>query len=70
MLASGKSDLRDRPLFELKEQFRNSFDDTSCLVYMTYVESVGELVFEQVKLDDFEGMLAKRICPSIGADAR
>ncbi|MFP3550131.1 DNA ligase [Paraburkholderia sp. SIMBA_049] len=60
MLASGKSDLRDRPLFERKEQLRDSFDDTSRMVYMTHVEGVGELVFEQVKLDDFEGMLAKR----------
>ncbi|OUL82294.1 DNA ligase [Paraburkholderia hospita] len=60
MLASGKRDLRDRPLFERKEQLRDSFDDTPRLVCATHVEGVGELVFEQVEFHDFEGMVAKR----------
>jgi bifunctional non-homologous end joining protein LigD len=60
MLASGMRDIRDRPLFERKEQLRDSFDDTSRLVYVTHAEGVGELVFEQVQLYDFEGMVAKR----------
>jgi bifunctional non-homologous end joining protein LigD len=60
MLASGKSDLRDRALFERKQQLRDSFDDTPRLVYTTYVEGVGEAVFEQVLAHDFEGMVAKR----------
>ncbi|TCG05328.1 DNA ligase [Paraburkholderia steynii] len=60
ILASGKNDLRDRPLFERKERLRDSFDDTPRLVYATHVDGVGELVFEQVQLQDFEGMVAKR----------
>ncbi|GJH05054.1 DNA ligase [Paraburkholderia terrae] len=60
MLSSGKLDVRDRPLFERKQQLRDSFDDTPRLVYATHVEGVGELVFEQVQLNDFEGMVAKR----------
>ncbi|MFM0022215.1 ATP-dependent DNA ligase [Paraburkholderia azotifigens] len=60
MLSSGARDLRDRPLFERKQQLRDSFDDTPRLVYATHVEGVGELVFEQVQLNDFEGMVAKR----------
>ncbi|CAN7338986.1 MULTISPECIES: DNA ligase [Paraburkholderia] len=60
MLSSGKRDVRDRPLFERKEQLRDSFDDTPHLAYTTHVEGVGELVFEQVQLNDFEGMVAKR----------
>jgi bifunctional non-homologous end joining protein LigD len=30
------------------------------MVYVTDVETVGELVFDQVILNDFEGMLCKR----------
>lgn len=60
MLAAGKIDLRDRPLFERKQQLRDSFDETSRLVYVMHAEGVGDLVFEQVQLHDFEGMVAKR----------
>ena len=60
MLTSGTRDLRDRPLFERKQQLRDSFDDTPRLVYVTHAEGVGELVFEQVQRHDFEGMVAKR----------
>lgn len=59
MLADGV-DQRGRPLTERKDRLRDAFDDTSTLVYVTHVEGVGELVFEQVQLHDFEGMVAKR----------
>ncbi|MGT2477718.1 ATP-dependent DNA ligase [Paraburkholderia terrae] len=60
ILASGKNDFRDRPLFERKERLRDSFDDTARLVYATHVDGMGEFVFEQMQLHDFEGMVAKR----------
>jgi ATP-dependent DNA ligase len=60
MLVCRKRDLRQLQLTERKARLRDSFDDTSRLVYVTDVESVGELVFEQVKIHDFEGMVAKR----------
>jgi bifunctional non-homologous end joining protein LigD len=59
-LVSGTRDIRDRPLFERKQQLRDSFDDTTLLTYTMHVEGVGELVFDRVKTDDFEGMVAKR----------
>ncbi len=59
MLADGV-DQRGRPLIERKDRLRDAFDDTSTLIYVTHVEGVGELVFEQVQLHDFEGMVAKR----------
>ena len=60
MLVSCKRDLRQLQLIERKARLRDSFDDTPRLVYVTDVESVGELVFEQVQIHDFEGMVAKR----------
>ncbi|CAB3754797.1 DNA ligase [Paraburkholderia humisilvae] len=60
MLLSGKRDLRHLELTERKARLRDAFDDTQRLVYVTDVECVGELVFEQVKIHDFEGMVAKR----------
>lgn len=60
MLASEGIDLRGKPLIERKEMLRDSFDDTPTLVYVTDVKSVGELVFEQAQILDFEGMVAKR----------
>nr|WP_232355761.1 DNA ligase [Burkholderia sp. M701] len=60
MLASEGVDLRGRPLVERKEMLRDGFDDTPTLVYVTDVEGVGELVFEQAQIHDFEGMVAKR----------
>lgn len=60
MLLSGKDDLRQMELTERKARLRDAFDDTERLVYLTDVERVGELVFEQVKIHDFEGMVAKR----------
>lgn len=60
MLLSGKRDLRELELTERKARLRGAFDDTPRLIYVTDVETVGELVFEQVKLHDFEGMVAKR----------
>lgn len=60
MLMSEGTDLREKPLVERKEMLRDSFDDTHTLVYVTDVEGIGELVFEQVQLHDFEGMVAKR----------
>lgn len=60
MLLSGKRDLRQLGLTERKARLRDAFDNTERLVYLTDVESIGELVFEQVKIHDFEGMVAKR----------
>lgn len=60
MLMSGQHDLRQLELTERKAHLRDAFDDTERLVYVTHVEAVGELVFEQVKIHDFEGMVAKR----------
>jgi len=60
MLLSGKRDLRQLELAERKARLRDAFDNTERLVYVTDVERIGELVFEQVKIHDFEGMVAKR----------
>jgi ATP-dependent DNA ligase len=60
MLLSGKLDLRQLELTERKARLRDTFDNTQWLVYVTDVECIGELVFEQVKIHDFEGMVAKR----------
>ncbi|MFX1767924.1 DNA ligase [Paraburkholderia sp. A1RI-2L] len=60
MLVSEGVDLRGKPLVERKEMLRDSFEDTSTLVYVTDVEGVGELAFEQAQLHDFEGIVAKR----------
>ncbi|WP_454875218.1 ATP-dependent DNA ligase [Paraburkholderia xenovorans] len=60
MLLSGARDLRGLELTERKTHLRNAFENTAQLVYVTHVEAVGELVFEQVMLHDFEGMVAKR----------
>ncbi|MEX4004192.1 DNA ligase [Paraburkholderia sp. EG285A] len=60
MLISGKRDLRQLGLIERKAHLRDAFDNTERLVYLTDVECIGELVFEQVKTHDFEGMVAKR----------
>ncbi len=60
MLARGRQDIRDQPLVIRKGVLRQTFDDTLTLVYVTDVETVGELVFEQVTKHDFEGMLCKR----------
>ncbi|MGF6440110.1 DNA ligase [Paraburkholderia youngii] len=60
MLMSGTRDLRELELTERKAHLRDAFDDTERLVYLTDVDSVGELVFEQVTIHDFEGMVAKR----------
>ncbi|HIH2751713.1 TPA: DNA ligase [Burkholderia lata] len=60
MLALEGVDLRRKPLVERKEMLRDAFDDTPTLVYVTDVEGVGELVFEQAQIHDFEGMVAKR----------
>lgn len=60
MLLSDNHDLRLLELTERKARLRDAFDNTERLVYLTDVESVGELVFEQVKIHDFEGMVAKR----------
>lgn len=60
MLASEGVDLRGKSLVERKEMLRDAFDDTPTLVYVTDVEAVGELVFEQAQIHDFEGMVAKR----------
>ena len=60
MLTRGTLDIRDRPLIERKSMLRDTFDDKPTLVYATHVETVGELVFEQVLLLDFEGMVCKR----------
>jgi bifunctional non-homologous end joining protein LigD len=60
MLARGKQDIRDQPLVIRKGVLRQTFDDTPTLVYVTDVETVGELVFEQVLVHDFEGMVCKR----------
>jgi bifunctional non-homologous end joining protein LigD len=60
MLARGRQDIRDQPLVIRKGVLRQTFDDTPTLVYVTDVETVGELVFEQVTKHDFEGMLCKR----------
>jgi bifunctional non-homologous end joining protein LigD len=60
MLKQGRQDIRDRLLVERKAALRDTFDDTPTLVYVTDVETVGELVFEQVTKHDFEGMVCKR----------
>jgi ATP-dependent DNA ligase len=60
MMMLGTRDIRDRPLVKRKSMLRDAFDDTPTLVYVTHVETVGELVFEQVLLNDFEGMVCKR----------
>jgi bifunctional non-homologous end joining protein LigD len=60
MLMDGREDLRGLALTERKERLRDAFDDTPTLVYVTHVDTVGELVFEQVLQHDFEGMLCKR----------
>jgi bifunctional non-homologous end joining protein LigD len=60
MMMLGTLDIRDRPLVERKDMLRDAFDDTPTLVYVTHVDTVGELVFEQAQILDFEGMVCKR----------
>ena len=60
MLAAGKRDLRNLWLTERKARLRDTFENTPRLIYVTDVAGVGELVFEQVAIHDFEGMVAKR----------
>lgn len=59
MLLLGRLDLRELALTERKARLRDAFADTPRLVYVTHAEGVGELVFEQVRIHDFEGMVAK-----------
>ncbi|BAO90660.1 DNA ligase [Caballeronia cordobensis] len=61
MLAAGTRDLRALPLFARKETLRDSFENTSVLVYVTGIVAAGAWVFEQVEAHDFEGMVAKRL---------
>lgn len=61
MLASGETDNRALPLVERKQILRDSFENTTQLVYVVGIASAGAWVFEQVKLHDFEGMAAKRL---------
>ncbi|MDR5791697.1 DNA ligase [Caballeronia sp. LP003] len=61
ILVLGKRDLRGMALRERKPILRQCFDDTPFLLYATGIETVGELVFEQVVAHDFEGMVAKRL---------
>ena len=61
MLAAGEKDIRQLPLIERKQVLRDSFDNTTELVYVTGIVAAGAWVFDQVKLHDFEGMLAKRL---------
>jgi bifunctional non-homologous end joining protein LigD len=61
MLSSKKRDLRSLPLLARKGILRDSFDDTSTLIYATGVVGIGDWVFEQVEAHDFEGMMAKRM---------
>ncbi|MEX3917959.1 DNA ligase [Paraburkholderia sp. BR10872] len=60
MLANGKRDLRPLALGERKVHLRETFENTNRLVYVVGTADAGEWVFEQVKLHDFEGMVAKR----------
>jgi bifunctional non-homologous end joining protein LigD len=61
MLAAGERDLRQLPLAQRKELLRDSFGNTSVLVYVTGIVAAGAWVFEQVQALDFEGMVAKRL---------
>jgi bifunctional non-homologous end joining protein LigD len=61
MLAAGEKDLRPLPLVERKDILRDSFANTAKLIYTTGIVTAGAWVFEQVKLHDFEGMVAKRL---------
>ncbi|ACC71034.1 ATP dependent DNA ligase [Paraburkholderia phymatum STM815] len=60
MMMEALLDLRGHPLIDRKDRLRDAFDDTPTLVYVTDVEGVGDLVFEQAQAHDFEGMVAKR----------
>ncbi|CAB3758688.1 DNA ligase [Paraburkholderia humisilvae] len=60
-LAAGNHDLRSRPLVDRKELLRDSFENTSVLVYVTGIATAGDWVFEQAQALDFEGMVAKRL---------
>ncbi|OUL79975.1 DNA ligase [Paraburkholderia hospita] len=60
ILTRGRQDMRDQPLAIRKAVLRQTFDDTPTLVYVTHIDTVGELVFEQAQLLDFEGMVCKR----------
>ncbi|WP_260853842.1 DNA ligase [Paraburkholderia sp. BCC1886] len=61
IMTAGKRDVRALPLVERKEILRDSFENTSGLVFVTGIVAAGEWVFEQVKAHDFEGMIAKRM---------
>ncbi|MDR6381853.1 ATP-dependent DNA ligase [Paraburkholderia caribensis] len=60
LLMRGAHDMRTQPLDVRKGVLRQTFEDTSTLIYVTHVDTVGNLVFEQVVGHDFEGMVCKR----------
>jgi bifunctional non-homologous end joining protein LigD len=44
-----------------KQRLRDTFENTAVLIYVTGVVGAGAWVFERAGLNDFEGMVAKRL---------
>jgi bifunctional non-homologous end joining protein LigD len=61
ILAAEGQDLRRLPLSERKVRLRESFNNTSHLIYASGIEIAGEWVFDQAKALGLEGMVAKRL---------
>ncbi|WP_350029568.1 hypothetical protein [Caballeronia sp. NCTM5] len=61
VLAAGGRHPTVLPLTQRKEALRDTFDNTTVLVYVTGIVAAGAWVFEHVEACDFEGMIAKRL---------
>jgi bifunctional non-homologous end joining protein LigD len=61
MLASGREDVRRMRLLERKAMLRESFADTTVIVYTGGVEEHGDLAFQHAATLDLEGVMAKRL---------
>jgi ATP-dependent DNA ligase len=61
LLASGSSDLRKQALSERTLRLQDVFENTRTLLHASGIEGAGEWVFEQARMRDLEGMVAKRL---------
>jgi bifunctional non-homologous end joining protein LigD len=61
LLAFDSRDVRGLPLLERKRLLRDVVDDSSLLVFVNGILTLGCAVFDQVTALDLEGMVAKRL---------
>ncbi|ASW04089.1 hypothetical protein CJU94_37450 (plasmid) [Paraburkholderia aromaticivorans] len=61
VLALGSNDLRKLPLSERIRHLRDAFESTQTMLHASGIVGAGEWVFDQVRMRDLEGMVAKRL---------